>query len=693
MKFGYKGTVLEVDLTAGTFQVYELGREQLNFIGGAGINAFLLYKHARPFVPAIHPDNPLIFGAGPLVGTAFPTSARSTFTSISPLTEIFGDSNCGGLFGVSVKRSGYDHIVIKGKSERPCVLVIGPKGLSRIEDTPDLWGKDTLTTERLLKYKYPQAVIASIGPAGENLVRYACIMTNRNRNSYSRAGMGAVMGSKNLKAIVALGGEKVSVKRPEELKRLSETVNKWTKTFAFPKLFSRYGTVMFINMLESKGLMYAENWRRKIDFNDIVSLDAGAYLEAADSKAHGCFRCPLGCGKQWRIKTGPFEGEEGHNYEVAYLMALGLTLGFRDIPAILHLVNKLNLMGIDINEFSGTVGMAIDAQKQGILTGEVTDGLILDWGKLESIEELIDKIAFRRGFGAILAEGTKKAAAKIGGAAGEYALHMKGMHWPAHSAPPFVLAFSVSTRGGDFLKGVPHLLLQSQNRALAKALFDAEKETLDIHSHTAKGRAVWWHENYKLLTDCLGICFYLTLPLLPHHALLPEHLAQAYHYATGIDMNGKDLQIAAERGYQVERAINTLRGCDRRHDSFTRRPEPDSWAQGIDLQAPGMLDEYYSYRGLSPKGLPTKERLKELNLDELASDLEKRHLVDSLNSPEKYFHLDRIVKNPIPGELDKGIRSKLEDKIMTIMMGQMGKKPENLRNLYRLQGKRRKEKS
>jgi aldehyde:ferredoxin oxidoreductase len=499
--------------------------------------------------------------------------------------------------------------------------------------------------------------------------------------------MGAVMGAKNLKAIVVQGGEKIPVLHAEETKSISEDIRQCAKEFAFPKMFTEYGTPMFINLLESLGLVYGENWRRKIEHEDITSLDIAAFHHAAESKSHGCYRCPLRCGKHWQIRQGPYAGEAGFKYEVAFIMTLGMTLGLRDVPSVLHIVNELNRMGIDINEFGGTLGMVTDASVKGILSREGTDGFIFDWGNVEAYTSIIDRISHRRGFGDVLAEGTKRAAERIGGGAKEYALHMKGMHWPAHSAPPFVLAFSLSTRGGDFLKAMPYLLMQSTNKDVCQKLFGAAPKTMDIYSHEAKGRAVWWHENYKLLLDSLGVCFYLGLSMLPHGRLLPDDLAVACRAATGVNMDGKDLLEAAERSNQIQRAINALHGLDRRHDAFTRRPEPDSWAQGIDLDRPGMLDEYYAYRGLSRNGLPTMERLQNVGLQEVADQLNDKGLLDHCWTEEDH-RPESIIKNPTPDEIGGSIKAKVQSRIRKRIMGRLSEDPLTYREHFRKKGRK-----
>jgi aldehyde:ferredoxin oxidoreductase len=686
--------LLEVDLSSGQSKqkVLDAGQRE-RFIGGGGLNGWLLWNMTGPDTDPLGPENPLIFGAGPLVGTGYPTGARTTATALSPLTGIFGDSNAGGLWGVLMQSAGVDHLVITGALNKPGYLLVGSDGHCSINDAADLWGLSTGEAERVLKARHPRSIAAVIGPAGENLVRYANITFESNAHSFARSGMGAVMGSKKLKAVVITrGGQKARAHDPQGLKAQAEKVKSWAKNLAFPRLFTKYGTMMFIHTLEALGLMYADNWRRHAGFDDITPVDTAAYLQAVDSKDTGCYRCPLRCGKHWRIRQGDFAGEEGHGYEVAYIMTLGLTLGLRDVSEILHLANLINQKGFDINEFSGAAGMLTDACGKDIISAKTMDGLTLRWGDVQAYEQLIELVAANQGVGEILALGTKRAAARIGRGAESYALHMKGMHWPAHSAPPFVLAFSLSPRGGDFLKGVPHLLLQQINAQASKLLFGGTKKTMNFASHADKGRAVWWHENYKLILDSLGICFYLGMALLNHGKLVPAHLAEAWRAASGTKADGRDIQLAAERSYQLMRAINTLRGRDRRHDSFTRRPEPDSWARGIDLNRKGMLDEYYAYRGLTSDGLPTAERLTELGLGEVAQRLEAAGRLGRLANPADYRPLTALIKDPSPKKFNNGLKMKIQNRVRAKIMAHMAEDPQNLRQRFKKIGDKRRRK-
>lgn len=686
MAYGYTGRLLNVDLTARSFSVTEIDQDDIQrFIGGAGYNAWLLYNAAlkNKNIDPLGPENPLIFGAGPLVGASFPTASRCSFTALSPLTKIFGESNGGGVANVAIKRSGFDHIKITGASETPCMLIVGCEGDCRIEDASDLWGLDTRETENRINRKYPKATPLTIGPAGENMVKYASISSFSNGAIFGRTGMGAVMGSKRLKAIVALGRREVAVKAPRTLNDITKKILRDCRNNSRPRLFHRHGAAMLLNMVVAKGLMYGENWRRRILPQDVTSIDIGSYCEAADSKSFGCFRCPLTCKRKWTIKAGPYESEEGHGYEIAHILSFGLTLGIRDVSTILHLINRCNHAGFDLIEFSGAVGMAIDAFRHGHLGKDMADGLRLDWNNGQAVDALIDKVTNREGIGDVLAEGTREAARSIGPAAEKYALHMKGMHWPAHSAPPFALAFSLAPRGGN-LKGLPHLLLQENNAEITRKLFGATDMARDIYTHQDKGRAVWWHENYKAIIDSMGSCFWLSAALLPHGGLLPDELARVYNAVTGVGANGLDIMQAAERVLQVERAINALRGMARKDDSFTKRPEPDSWGHGIDLEAKGMLDEYYAYRGLSGDGLATRPRLEEIGLESVADGLENWRL---LGTAVTHLPVSTIVTDPTQADLGRGLWSK----IIAWMEKKMMKKledPNAYRRFFEKQGER-----
>jgi aldehyde:ferredoxin oxidoreductase len=616
--FGFAGKILDVDLGSRKMQTVEMtSQDAVNFLGGAGFNARLLYQRCGDSTRPFDPENPVIFGAGPLVGTSFPASGRSTFTSLSPLTGIFGDASGGGFFGVKVKLAGYDHLVIQGVSSTPCYLLLQEDGQSTIEDASEFWGKDTMATDRLLREKYPGSAVACIGVAGEKLVHYANIVTNDGSNAWGRTGIGAVMGSKKLKAIVACGKGKLRVQDEAGMKRISEEMKRAVEELLPSRLFSQHGTMMVFNAHTAKGLMYGYNCRKRCTLQDAASLDIASFYKAVEWKKKGCYGCPVRCEQHFTIRGGAFQGEEGPKYDIVNPIMLGFNLGIQDISAVLHLSILANKLGLDIIEFGSVLATAIDLYKAGILDGSQLDGIALDWGNVEAIEKLTHKIIAREGIGDVLAQGLVKISQHLGQPAARYALHIKGMSEPAQSAPSYLLAYAVSTRGGDHLKGAPYL----PDPSLAAGFFQGTKKSLDSFSHVDKGRSVWWHENYKIMQDSLGVCYFLAKTLLPAGYLLPHHLAQGFAAATGIHMDASGMLMAGERVYQLEKAFNAKRGISRTQDTCVRREEPDSWGQKIDLDHPCMLDEYYQYRGCSRDGLPLRERLAEVGLTDVADEL------------------------------------------------------------------------
>jgi aldehyde:ferredoxin oxidoreductase len=676
--YGYRGRILNVDLSSGKTEEEELDINAVQqYLGGAGINAWLLHRHTTPSTGPFDSECPLIFGAGPLVGTEFPSSARSTFTSISPLTGIFGDANGGGYFAAMVKLAGYDHIVVRGISESPCYLNIDRTGKCTIEKADELWGLDCVETDRALAKKHPGSMTACIGPAGEKMVRYANILGREGGNSWSRTGIGAVMGSKKLKAIVANGRGKIPVREPERFSKFCEELVSFCSSNPRVKVFSRWGTMMQIGIFTAQGLLYHHNCRHKADLKYANRLGLRSFCKAAEHRSKGCYRCPIKCEKEYTLKNKPFAGERGPKHELGYACAFGYNVGIENLNSVLHLTNRCNALGLDVIDASSSVATAIELFQEGILTPADTGGMTLRWNDPETTEKLVEMTAAREGFGNLLAEGVREMEKSVGKGAEKFSLHIKGMTEPAHCCPPFILSFSVSTRGGDHLKGMPILLTDSSPSTveLTKALYGGTEKGIDMYSHDDKGRVVWWHENYKTIVDSLGTCFFLTTVCLPNGRLEPAELAEAYSLATGIECDGAELFRKGERAYQLERAINAGRGITRNEDTFRLRPEKDSWGQGVDLNHPGMLDEYYSYRGCSKDGLPLRRRLGEAGMAEIADALEQAGKL-GVEEPDNYISLETII-SPLAKEFtaprtkadDVGERIVKDKKIMELVSG------------------------
>jgi len=624
--FGWRGKILRVDLTRQKLWDEELSESYINgYTGGSGINARILYDLLRndPQIDPLSPDNPLIMGCGPLVGTRFPCASRFTITAKSPLTGIFGDSNAGGWFPARMKQAGYDHIVIQGKADRPVALLIEQNKPARLVDAAHLWGKDIFETDALLHEQYgDDCETARIGPAGEHQVRYACILSGTRRiSSNGRTGMGCLMGSKNLKAVIVKGSGAVPAALEQEAERVAKRYRELWFKGPGTTMKREYGTLTLLYQIGESARIRNEQEDMRPEHFEKYDLDN--FKMNFKTGQTGCFGCPVACTQKWKIKDGPYKGEQGKKVEYGHLGHLGPLLGVFDFSQMLHLANLSDKLGMDCIQFGFNVAFAMECFQRGILGTQHTGGLALDWGDDRLIEKLMLQTARREGFGDMLAEGSAAMASRIGPEAVQYAFNTKGMAftYSATYGLPMSLASSVATRGGDHLKGHPFSAIIGHRDMLEKIFGkDIPEEMLDHKSPVAKGRVVWWQENYKMIMDSIGLCF---LPVVnatvwSDPIILTAEMGEMYHAVTGRDPAG--LFLAAERAYQVERCFNTLLGLSRKDDirRGTLRGDKDP------VELPGMLDEYYVYRGCSKDGLPTRSRLQEIGLADVAEDLARR---------------------------------------------------------------------
>jgi aldehyde:ferredoxin oxidoreductase len=632
--YGWRGLVLRVDLTEATIREEELSDAmKRDYTGGAGINARLFFDAVRtnPDLDPLSPGNPLIFGCGPIVGTTFPCATRYTVTSKSPLTRIFGDSNAGGYFGPKLKQAGYDHIVVTGKSEKPVALYIEKGKTPQIIDAEWLWGLDTYATDEHSQQKYGDCETARIGPAGENLVRYANIFSGRKRVSANgRAGMGCVMGSKNLKAIIVKAKGTVPVSDQEKLdalvKKYREIWGKGPSTYAQKE----YGTLMLIAQI---GLETStRNDQGRITQEQLDCYDLDDFISKYKNGKTACYRCPVGCSQKWKVEEGPYSGSKGDKLEFGHYVSLGPQLGIFDYPSLFHLSDLSNKLGMDCTQLGWNLSMAMECVQRGILGSEDTDGIDFKWGDVNRVAEMIQKIARREGFGAVLAESIPDMIQRLGPESEPYGFHTKGMTFPYNRQAVMAmnLASSVAVRGADHMKGHPFSALTGA-RDMLERIFgkDIPDEIVDTKSPVAKGRTVWWHENYKMAMDSLGLCFVPVAgtTIFGDPLILFEEMGEIFQAVTGSAPGA--MFEAAERAYQVEKGFNALLGITREDDirQGTTRGEEDP------IHAPGMLEEYYHYRGCSFDGVPTRKRLKEIGLGDLIGDLEKRLPLKEGNSP------------------------------------------------------------
>ena len=634
--YGWQGKILRVNLTTKQISEEPLSEElRRGYIGGAGINARLLYEGLKDNITAdaLAPENVLIFGFGILAGTTFPCCSRFTVTAKSPVTGIFGDSNAGGFFPARVKQAGYDHIVITGRADKPSALLIEKGSQPEIVDAADLWGLDSYETDTKIQERFGKCESARIGPAGENLVRYANIYSGASRISCNgKTGMGCVMGSKNLKAVIVKGSGSVPVADEQGFEELAK---KYRELWAGHVTYSHkeYGSLMLI--AQNSDQTRIKNQQVRITADQLEKYDILMLVEKYKKGQTACYRCPVACTMKWEVDEGPFKGEKSDKLEFGHYTNMGPLLGIFDFPALVHISDKLNRLGMDCITFGWIMSMAMECWQRGILTAEETGGIEFNWGDVAVVSKMLDMISRREGFGNVLADSMPMILKKLKPEAADYGFHTKGLSFTYNckQAVAMSLASSVATRGADHLKGHPFMAMLGIPDMIERALGkDQPPEMCDHTSPVAKGRAVWWSENYKMLMDSLGICF---IPIVASDVfgeplVLFKELGEMYKAATGLDP--ADLFEASERAYQLEKCFNALLGISRKDDyrSGTRRGEEDP------IHHPGMLEEYYWYRGCSEDGLPTEKRLREVGLDDEAAALAKRVCLGKRDCPAIY---------------------------------------------------------
>jgi len=652
----YEGRLLDIDLSSGKTVVRPLGSDLFkNFIGGSGINARLLYDEVPVSCDPLSPENVLIFGFGPLLGSGFPASTRFTITSKSPLTGIYTDSNAGGSFGVAARRKGYDHIIIRGQSDRPVYLILEGEGNVRIMDAGNLRGLDTFETDEMLHRMHGECETLRIGPAGENLVKFASIVSSSGRISFNgRGGLGCVMGVKKLKAIVITSDKKeqnsdssVPLADAGYIKEISTRYRKLMLESERCKVRSKCGTMDIMAAYSAFDDLWEKNYQHHLDPSDIEDLLPPSLLKKYMAGKTGCHGCPLSCTLKFKVKEGTFSGEEGGKFEFGHAYLLGPNLGIYTFPPLLNLANYANRMGIDSMELGSTLGMFTECFEQKLVTENDCDGINLKWGDVDGYRKLTEKIAYRQGIGDTLAEGVRKASSTINPRAETFAFHIKGQGYRVDGNQAWVLSYALSTRGGDHLKGMPFTIFAPGRKEIIDRCVGSlpGEGGYDPRNPEAKGRIVWWHENFKTLIDCLGLCIFPVVGLFNEGNLPLETIARLYSGATGFTASAGEMFRSAERVYQLEKAFNVKLGITRKDDCFVKREADgeegkDLPFQKIDLDHPGMLEEYYKYRGYSGEGLPTLTRLKEVGLNQVAQELQAM----SLTGEDSVLPLDEVIR-------------------------------------------------
>jgi len=607
-KGGFFGKVLRVDLSAGKVTSSALPDEFVkDYLGGRGIGARILYEENPPRVDPYSPENRLILFTGPAMGTIAPCCVKYSLITKSPLSGTILMSLAGGFFGPALKRTGFDGIVISGKAKGPVYLKVIDQE-AEILPAGDLWGKDTVETQQILqsRMKTKEAKVACIGPAGEKGVRFASIFSENH--TLGRGGGGAVMGAKNLKAIVVQGTQKVPLadeKRFEEY--VKKTVLPKFRNSERVKKFGAYGTPGVLAIVNAQGILPTRNYQQGV-FEGASAID-GEAVKAASLRHETCYRCPVACRPYTRVEAGEYGGSESEGPEYETLFALGSNLGNSSLPSIIAANKLCTRYGMDTISTGNVIGFAMECFEKGILTPRDTGGMELRFGNHRILGPLIEKIAFREGLGDTLAEGVKRAAVKLGRGAKEYAIEVKGLEMSGYDprgAMGMAIEYATAPRGGCHQRG---LIVQETFAA---------PPPVDRFSTEGKGELVKSKQDEVAVQDALGFCVFVSRgdPMG-----LPE-FAEMFSLATGIRVTAADLLRAGERIFNVERLYNLREGFTREDDSLPRRfleqPLPEGPSQGRVVDLEKLLRDYYQHRGWNEKGEITPDKLEELGLKNLA---------------------------------------------------------------------------
>ena len=601
--FGHHGSILKVNLGTG-----QIDREQFDeafarkFLGGNGLAAKLIYDNVPAGADPLGPDNALVFAVGPVTDTPVWGSSRGHVAAISPLTGLLADSNFGGKFAVVQKRTGFDAIFINGCAER-CVYLLVTENSVEIKDGSAIRGKDTeATIKALASQEGPDSLAVAIGPAGENGVLFANIIGGGKRpGAAGRAGMGAVMGAKNLKAIVVKGA------RPTRIADKTRLVSYLRQHFGALKENSaalhRHGTPILVNITNAKGVLGTHNNARET-FAHAEDISGQVMRRRYWDKDITCHGCPVACGKNVKATEGPYAGKPVKMPEYETLYALGSMLDNRDVNSIINANHLCDLMGMDTISMGVTLSFVAECIERGVVS-QSDFGSAVNFADGPGTIDLIARTAAVEGAGAKLAIGSRRLAEEFGGEAYKYLYTVKGLEIPGHSARglrEMSLSYPTSTRGGSHHDGRPKFVMPDSDPDFAPQVEYIRK-----------------NQYFTALGDSMVICRFTAEK--GFGKMLNEELASVLNYVTGWDMCVEDLETIGERVYNLERLINVGRGVSRKDDTLPYRvmnePIPDGPAKGRycppeTLDA--MLDEYYRLRGWSADGIPTDDKLVELGL-------------------------------------------------------------------------------
>jgi aldehyde:ferredoxin oxidoreductase len=618
--YGLMGKILRVNLTDSKITEEEIPEDiAKQFLGGGALATKYLYDEVKKGTDPLGPDNKLIFMTGPLTGTPCPSAGRYSVVAKSPLTGAWAQANSGGFWAPDFKGTGYDGVIFEGVSPKPVYLVC-EDGKAELKDAGHLWGMKTPeTTETIQKELGEKFKVACIGPAGEKLVRIACIMNDIHRAA-GRCGLGAVMGSKNLKAIAARGTKRPQIADPEKFRKVSKKQYDLIRDAMLKVGLETHGTNLLLDMVNVRGGLPTRNWQIGM-FDKEDKINGVALTENVLKDRVACYACPIACGRVSKIKSGKWEGKEGEGPEFESVVLLGSSTDVDDLNAITMANFLCNEYGIDTISAGSTIAFAMECYEKGILTKEDTGGIEIKFGDADLLVELTEKIGKREGIGELLGEGTKRVAEKLGQGSEKFAMQVKGLELPAYdsrAAKITGLGYAVANRGGDHMTGY----IQGPTFIDTPFLIVEDSKIDDLYVPKPKDAKILKDlEDALTMFDITGTCKFMGL------MLDAKEWVDLISTVTGWEFGIEDFRKTGERSVNLSRAFNMRDGFSRADDTLPKRlteePMPEGPAKGhVVSQLDSLLDNYYDERGWDKKtGKPTPEKLKELGLDNVIKDL------------------------------------------------------------------------
>ena len=601
----YTSPLLRVNLAENKIQSEEIARSlTLKFLGGRGAGCKILFDELKPSTEPLAPENKLLLLAGPLVGTGAPWCVKYTAVTRSPLTGTILMSLAGGFFGANLRFAGWDGLVIEGRAEEPSYLWIH-EGKAELRAASHLWGKNTEDCQEAIRKELgdDRVQIACIGPAGEKAVRFASIISGKR--AAGRGGAGAVMGSKNLKAIAVYGTRKPPITEAQKFEELQMAIRQKAREAERLKIFGKFGTPKNLAIVNSRGLFPTRNFQGGV-FDGIGQVNAEEQQRRVLRKTT-CHGCPVACGNLTRAGEGPYEGivTEGPEYETFWVF--GAQCGNTCIDAIIAADRLCDQLGMDTISTGSTIAFAMECAERGLIGRKDLEGLDLRFGNHQAMVAMISRIGNREGLGDLLAEGSRRAAQRIGQGSEKFAMHVKGMELAAYDprgAKGMGIAYATSPRGGCHERGL-----------ISRETFGAPPP-IDPLSITGKGLAAKEPQDETAVLDSLGVCVFP-----PHNdGMDMNETAELFSYVVGESLSTDDLMTAGERIWNMERLFNLREGFARKDDTLPPRllqePMPSGPAKGNIVELDHLLKDYYRTREWDERGVPTAEKLASLGLSE-----------------------------------------------------------------------------